>query len=103
MLVALYMGLATVAYGQSWKGGIVVSEEDQTSITYQFRLVSLDSPIAADRLEDALEAKEGVFNAEASIISKICTTRVIKAIKPRHIAGVVELNGFEIAKSLEVQ
>ena len=104
MLLTLFMGLGLVVNAQrSWEGGIILSSEDESTVTYQFKVIGLDSPVKVDRLEDALEMKEGIMDAQASVVSRICTVQGVKALKPRHLADVVEMAGFEVQKNFNAQ
>ena len=102
--MTLFMGLGLVVNAQrSWEGGIVLSNEDESTVTYQFKVIGLDSPVKVDRLEDALENKEGIMDAEASVVSRICTVQGFKALKPQNLADVVERAGFEVQKNFNDQ
>lgn len=102
-LLALLLGSMGIAFGQS-HGEIQVVSENAQSITYQFRLDQLDSSLAAARLEEALESKDGIKTATATFSTKVCEVVVYdKHIKPENIADVVKHFGFEIAKSFDPQ
>lgn len=103
LLLGLFMAFSSLVSAQSWEGGIVVSNQDESTITYQFKVVGMDSPIKRDRLESALEGKEGIYDAQVSVVTRICTVQGVKALKPRHLADVVEMTGFEVQKNFQEQ
>lgn len=99
--VFFMMLFGLTASAQHWQTGIVVKNQETNLVTYDVRLDQIGSALEADRLDQALEEKEGIISAYTDHAERLVTVQVKPLIGPRLLEAVIRQSGYEVAKKFD--